>query len=59
MQSLRYLRHCGTEWSGKERCEGKVRWKEVGIEEERQWRLECRMEIGVESVVQSVFGEVV
>ena len=43
----------------KARCEGKVRWKEVGIEEERQWRLECRMEIGVESVVQSVFGEVV
>ena len=53
MPGLRYLRHCGMEWSGRDRCEGKVRWKEVESEVEKQWRVENRLESGVESALQS------
>ena len=41
------------EWSGRDRCEGKVRWKEVEGEVQKQWRVECRLESGVESALQS------
>ena len=47
---LRYLRNCVMEWSGRDRCEGDVRWKEV---ERKQWRVEYRLESGVESDAES------
>ena len=58
MQGLRYLRHAGMEWSGRERCEGKVRWRNLDSEVESQGlemecRVECRLESGAESAVQS------
>ena len=53
MLGLRYLRHFVMEWSGSDRCEGKVRWKEVASEVEEQWRVEYRLESGVESALQS------
>ena len=34
------------EWSGRDRCEGKVRWKQVESEVEKQWRVEYRLESG-------------
>ena len=45
---LRYLRNCVMEWSGRDRCEENVRWKEVQSEVEKQWRAEYRLESGVE-----------
>ena len=53
MPGLRYLRHCGMKWSERDRCGGKVRWKEVESEVEKQWRVEYRLESGVENALQS------
>ena len=47
MLGLRYLPN------GRDRCEGKVRWKEVESEVEKQWRVEYRLESGVKSALQS------
>ena len=53
MPGLRYLRHCEREWSGRDRIEGKVGWKALESEVERQWRAEYRLESGEESALQS------
>ena len=54
MPGPRYLRHFVMEWSGRDRCGGKVRWKEVESEVESsggwnmdwrvEWRVHCRVE---------------
>ena len=41
---LCYLRNWVMVWRGKDRCEGKVWWKEVESEVVKQWRVEYRLE---------------
>ena len=53
MPGLRYLRNFIMEWSGRDRCEGKVQWKEVASEVEKQWMVEYRLESGVVSDAES------
>ena len=52
MLDLRYLRHCRMEWSGRDRCEGKVRWKEVESEVQKQRRVEYRLERSGEHIAE-------
>ena len=54
MPGLCYLRQCGMEWSGRDRCEGKVRWKDVEseVESSGRWSIDWRVEWGVHCRVE-------
>ena len=54
MPGLRHLRHCIMEWGGRDRCQGKVRRKEVASEVEKHWRVvESALQSGVVSDAES------